>query len=202
MAALEEGLISPESTIYDPGVFKLGDREFKNAKDAVFGPLQLRRALTVSSDVFFYELGAQANSKGPIIQDWARRLGIGRRTGIDIPGEFAGLVPDAEWRNEGYDEYLKCAKKANVKPVTREALYACGGIERPWAQGDNVNLAVGQGDLQATPLQLAVAYSAIINDDGRVPRPHLGLEIQDGAGRTLQEIRKPPARRVDSAPES
>jgi penicillin-binding protein 2 len=196
MAALEEGLITPSSTIVDSGVFKLGDREFKNAKDAVYGPLQLRRALTVSSDVFFYELGAQANGKGPILQDWARRLGIGRKTGIDIPGEFAGLVPDAEWRNQGYDDYLKCAKKAKVTPGTQEALYACGGIERPWSTGDNVNLAVGQGDLQATPLQLATAYSTVANG-GRAVRPHLGSAVEDGAGRLVQQIRKPPRRRID-----
>jgi penicillin-binding protein 2 len=176
MAALEEGLITPSSTIVDSGVFKLGDREFKNAKDAVYGPLQIRRALTVSSDVFFYELGSLANGKGPILQDWARKLGIGRKTGIDIPGEFPGLVPDAEWRNQGYDDYLKCAKKAKVTPGTQAALYACGGIERPWSTGDNVNLAVGQGDLQATPLQLATAYSTVANG-GRVVRPHLGQAV-------------------------
>jgi penicillin-binding protein 2 len=196
MAALEEGLITPSSTIVDSGVFKLGTGEFKNAKDAVFGPLQLRRALTVSSDVFFYELGAQANGKGPIIQDWARRLGIGRKTGIDIPGEFAGLVPDAEWRNHGYDEYLKCTKKANVTRGSTEALYACGGIERPWTPGDNVNLAVGQGDLQATPLQLATAYSTVANG-GRVVRPHLGQAVEDGQGRLVQQIRKPARRKVE-----
>jgi penicillin-binding protein 2 len=162
----------------------------------VFGPLQLRRALTVSSDVFFYELGAQANGKGPIIQDWARKLGIGRRTGIDIPGEFAGLVPDAEWRNQGYDDYLKCAKKAKVPVGTQEALYACGGIERPWSAGDNVNLAVGQGDLQATPLQLATAYSTLANG-GRVVRPHLGQAVEDGAGRLVQQIRMRPRRQVE-----
>jgi len=196
MAALEEGLITPNSTIVDTGVFKLGDREFENAKDAVFGPLQLRRALTVSSDVFFYELGAQANGKGPIIQDWARRLGIGRKTGIDIPGEFPGLVPDAKWRNDGYDEYLKCTKKAKVTPGTTQALYACGGIERQWSTGDNVNLAVGQGDLQATPLQLATAYSTVANG-GRVVRPHLGQAVEDGSGRLVQQIRKRPRRNVE-----
>jgi penicillin-binding protein 2 len=196
MAALQEGLITPSSTIVDSGVFKLGDREFKNAKDAVFGALQLRRALTVSSDVFFYELGAQANGKGPIIQEWARRLGIGRRTGIDIPGEFAGLVPDSEWRNKGYDEYLKCTKKAKVTAGTQAALYACGGIERPWSTGDNVNLAVGQGDLQATPLQLATAYSTVANG-GRVVRPHLGQAVEDGQGRLVQQIRTPARRKVD-----
>jgi penicillin-binding protein 2 len=196
MAALEEGIITPSSTIVDGGVFKLGDREFKNAKDAVFGPLNLSAALKVSSDVFFYNLGAEANARGPIIQDWARRLGIGRRTGIDIPGEFAGLVPDADWRNEGYDEYLDCTKKAKVEPSSQPALFACGGVDRPWSGGDNVNLAVGQGDLQATPLQLATAYSTIANG-GRAVRPHVGQAVEDGDGRLVEEIRKPARRRLD-----
>jgi penicillin-binding protein 2 len=195
MAALESGIITPSSTIVDAGVFTLGTQQFKNARGAVNGPLQLASALKVSSDVFFYELGARANARGPIIQEWARRLGLGRRTGIDIPGEFPGLVPDAKWRDEGYDKYLKCTKKAHVPVGTEKALYACGGIERPWSAGDNVNLAVGQGDLQTTPLQLATAYSTIANG-GRVVRPHLGLAVEDGAGRLVQEIRTPPRRRV------
>ena len=196
MAALQEGLITPSSTIVDSGVFKLGPQEFRNAKGAVNGALQLVSALKVSSDVFFYELGARADARGPIIQDWARKLGIGRRTGIDIPGEFAGLVPDRAWRDKGYDLYLKCAKKFKVPVGTQAALYKCGGIERPWSTGDNVNLAVGQGDLQATPLQLAEAYTTIVNG-GRVVRPHLGQAVEDGEGRLIEEIRKPARRKVD-----
>ncbi|MBA2637366.1 MAG: hypothetical protein H0U79_03935 [Solirubrobacterales bacterium] len=67
---------------------------------------------------------------------------------------------------------------------------------RPWTVGDNVNLAVGQGDLQASPLQMAVAYAAVANG-GRVPRPHIGLEVEDGRGRLLQRIERDPARRID-----
>ena len=202
VAAMDEGILTPGRIIVDDGTFELGGREFKNAQDAVYGAISLVRALQVSSDVFFYTLGFEADARGPIIQQWARRLGIGRVTGIDLPGEFAGLVPDREWRDEGYSEYRRCVRRENVAAGTTEALFACGGIERPWSAGDNVNLSVGQGDLQATPLQMAVAYAAILNEDGRVPRPHLGLEIQDGAGRTLQEIRKSPARRVEIAPEA
>ncbi len=196
MAALEEGAITASSTIVDDGEFELGDRVFKNAQDASYGALQLPGALTVSSDVFFYELGLQLNGQGPVLQEWARRLGAGRRTGIDIPGEFGGLIPDSEWRNEGYEKYLKCAKKAKVEAGTTEALFACGGIERPWTAGDNVNLAVGQGDLQATPLQLATAYATLAKGDGRVVRPHLGQQVEDGQGRLVEEIRTPIRRRV------
>jgi penicillin-binding protein 2 len=196
MAALQEGLITPSSTIVDTGEFKLGPQVFRNAKNAVNGPLQLVSALKVSSDVFFYELGARADARGAVIQDWARKLGIGRKTGIDIPGEFAGLVPDRKWRDKGYDAYYKCTKKEHVAVMSQAALYKCGGIDRAWSTGDNVNLAVGQGDLQATPLQLAEAYSTIVND-GRVVRPHLGQAVEDGEGRLVQEISRPSRRHVD-----
>jgi penicillin-binding protein 2 len=198
-AAVDSGIITPSTVLVDGGVFEYGGREFKNAGDAVFGSLALSRALQVSSDVFFYKLGAAANERGPIIQEWARKLSFGAPTGIDLPGEYGGLVPDAKWRNSEYDKYLKCAKKAKVPTGTTEALYACGGIERGWSGGDNVNLAVGQGDLQATPLQLATAYAAIANG-GRVVTPHLGKQVEDGAGRQLEEIRKPAKRRVDIDP--
>ena len=75
------------------------------------------------------------------------------------------------------------------------ALYKCGGIERPWTTGDNVNLAVGQGDLQATPLQVAVAYSALANN-GTIVRPHLGAAIEDGNGVPIQELAAKPKRKV------
>jgi penicillin-binding protein 2 len=199
LAAVHEGIITPSTPLSDPGVFRYGGREFRNARDAAYGTLALPRALQVSSDVFFYQLGAAANERGPVIQDWARKLSFDEPTGIDLPGEYGGLVPDARWRNSEYEEYVKCAKKAKVPTGTTEALYACGGIERGWSGGDNVNLAVGQGDLQATPLQLAVAYAAIANG-GKVVRPHLGMQIEDGAGRQLEEIRKPAKRRVDIDP--
>jgi penicillin-binding protein 2 len=201
MAALESGVITPTDTIVDDGAFELGDRQFRNAKGAVFGALQMPRALTVSSDIFFYELGLRMNGEGPVLQQWARRLGVGRRTGIDIPGEFGGLVPDSEWRDQGYKDYVKCTKRANVTPGTTQALFECGGIERPWSAGDNVNLAVGQGDLQATPLQLATAYATIANG-GKVVRPHLGKQVEDGAGRLVEELRTPIRRRVDFDPAS
>ena len=199
VAALESGVISPTTTLYDNGTYTLGTQVRRNAQGASYGALQLPRALTVSSDVFFYQLGEQLSYKGPVLQEWARRLGLGRKTGIDIPGEFDGLIPDREWRDKGYDAYRKCAKKEHVPEGTTAALYKCGGIERPWSTGDNVSLAVGQGDLQATPLQLAEAYSTIVNG-GKVVRPHLGMKIEDGQGRLVEELRTPIRRRVHIDP--
>jgi penicillin-binding protein 2 len=189
MAALESGIIDAGDIINDTGTYKLGTQTYQNARKASFGPIDIVQALKVSSDIFFYELGARANDH-PVIQQWARRLGLGRRTGIDLPGEYSGLVPDADWRDTGYKKYLRCAKKAGVTPGTSQALFACGGIEKPWTPGDNVNLAVGQGDLQATPLQLATVYSTIVNG-GTVVRPHLGAAIEDGAGRLVEQMRVP-----------
>ena len=195
MAALEEGILTPTQTIFDDGEFKLGPQTFKNARDARYGLLNLSQALKVSSDVFFYTLGDRANPRGPIIQRWARKLGLGNRTGIDIPGEFDGLLPDSRWRDAGYARYQKCVKREKVPAQTFAALQKCGGIERPWSTGDNVNLSVGQGDLQATPLQMAVAYSAIANG-GRVVRPHLAASVEDGLGRAVEEFRTTAKRHV------
>src|SRR5829696_3580625 len=108
-AAVDNGVITPSTVLNDPGVFEYGGREFKNAGDAVFGSLALPRALQVSSDVFFYKLGAAANAHGAVIQDWARRLSFGKPTGIDLPGEYGGIVPDRKWRNSEFAKYRKCA---------------------------------------------------------------------------------------------
>jgi penicillin-binding protein 2 len=181
-AGLEGGLIDPDTPISDPGSLNVGGTVFKNAGGAVNGVIALRQALSVSSDVFFYKLGLEANGEGDGlgIQRWARRLGFGRKTGIDLPNELAGLVPSPKWR-----------AKAN-----REGI----GDGRPWSSGDNINLSVGQGDLQANPLQLAVAYATVANG-GRVVTPHLGKRIEDADGRVLQELPSRGRRRVDIEPE-
>jgi penicillin-binding protein 2 len=195
LAALDSGILGINEPITDNGSFQLGDRTLRNARGASYGTIGLSTALMKSSDVFFYHLGARANDRGPVIQRWARRLGLEKRTGIDLPGEFAGLVPDRSWRDRGYRKYARCVKREDVPAGTSEALLKCGGIERPWSLGDNVNLSIGQGDLQATPLQMAVAYSAIANG-GTVVRPHLGKVIEDGGGSMVEELRHPPRRKL------
>ena len=179
-AALEGGLITPDTVQYDPGYLKVGGVTFKNAEGAVGGALSLRRALTISNDVFFYKLGLAANGSGngKLIQRWAARYGLGRYTGIDIPAEQPGLVPSPEWRNR---------------------LFKKGQTDRPWSVGDNINLAVGQGDVQVSPLQLAVAYATLANG-GTVVRPHVGQRIEDSSGRVIQEFRPRPRRRIRLQP--
>jgi penicillin-binding protein 2 len=180
-AALQGGLITPDTALFDGGSLKVGGQTFENAGGVSHGALALRQALTVSSDVFFYRLGLEANGSGDglLIQEWAHRLGLGQRTGIDLPQEVPGVVPTPRWRNRLYRKHV---------------------LDRPWAPGDNVNLAVGQGDLQADPLQMAVAYAAIANG-GRVLTPRIGLRIEDSSGRALQQLQAPPARRLGVKPE-
>lgn len=204
MAALETGTRSAEDVISDGGVFKLGDQEFKNAGDAVNGAIDLRKAMEVSSDVYFYQLGAKLNNlRGQVLQTWARKLGIGRRTGIDLPGEFKGLVPDKQWRRDLAEAERSCRRKKKVSQTANVYVAAAAGCGisdmRPWSAGDNVNLSVGQGDLQATPLQLATAYTTLANG-GRRLKPHLGLEINDSQGRAIQRIESEGTTKVDFDP--
>ncbi|HEV2075563.1 MAG TPA: penicillin-binding protein 2 [Thermoleophilaceae bacterium] len=195
-AALEEGILGLSETLVDDGGHTNG-QFFSNAGGASYGPLQLPRALQVSSDDFFYQLGDRANSSGDgqAIQKWAARFGFGKPTGIDLPGESGGLVPSPEWRNQLYRE-----STSEDSPGGEEVVAAQGETDRGWSVGDNINLAIGQGDLQATPLQLAVAYAAVANG-GTVVEPHLGLEIQDPEGRPVQQIEPEGVRTLDIDPE-
>jgi penicillin-binding protein 2 len=180
LAALDAGELTPSEIIVDDGLYKVGEQEYRNAGDAINGPLALRDALKVSSDVFFYTLGGRLGEVidqdgDEYIQDWAKDLGLGDTTGLDVPGEALGRVPTPEWRDE---------------------LFAEGNTDRPWSVGDNINLSVGQGDLLAAPLQLAVAYAALGND-GTVVTPHVGLRAEDPDGQVVQEIAPPPVREVE-----
>jgi penicillin-binding protein 2 len=165
LAALENGVITPNSVIDDPGELCVGGECFHNAEAASYGALTLVPALEVSDDVFFYTLGLDMWKTGEL-QQWAHQLGIGRPAGLDIPVNTNGLLPTRHWRDQLFKE---------------------GETERPWSAGDNIQLATGQGDLQTNPLQMAVAYAALGNG-GTIVTPHLGMEIEDAAGRVLKEF--------------
>ncbi|MFL5908465.1 MAG: penicillin-binding protein 2 [Solirubrobacterales bacterium] len=180
-AALQNHLISPNTVFNDTGSLRLdANLTLHNAGKAVYGPVTMTDALKVSSDIYFYNLGlkAKASKGGGQIQDWARKYGLGQKTGIDLPAEVDGLIPTPAWRNRLYHEKL---------------------TDRPWSVGDNVNLAVGQGDLEADPLQMAVAYAALGNG-GTVVTPHLGDQVESVTGKVLEEIRPAPRRHLDISP--
>jgi penicillin-binding protein 2 len=194
LAGLEKGLITPGTVINDPGCIEIGVIERCNARDQAYGSVDLARAIQVSSDVYFYKLGASAFSAGgQVIQRYARKLGFDRPTGIDLPGEDGGTIPDTAWRRKINATEIECRRKKKL-PLTGFA--GCGISDlREYDLGDNASLAVGQGDMQATPLQLAVAYAAIANK-GKVVVPHLGLQIERANGELVQRIERDPARRV------
>jgi penicillin-binding protein 2 len=178
IAALESGNLQLSESIEDTGQLVVGGQVFKNAGEAANGTVSLVSALEVSSDVFFYTLGLRMWDGGQL-QHWAHALGIGRPTGIDLPGTEEGLLPSQHWRNQLYRE---------------------GETERPWSAGDNIQLATGQGDLQTNPLQMAVAYATLANG-GTVVTPHVGLQVDDAAGRVLKEFGPKPRRHIHIDPE-
>ena len=183
LAALDDKLITPGAIYNDTGELKLDVLTLHNAGDAIYGPINMSDAFKVSSDLYFYNLGVEADvetGRGGPIQSWARDLGLGEPTGIDLPAEVDGLVPSPAWRNRLYREGL---------------------TDRPWTAGDNINLSVGQGDLQADPLQMAVAYAALANG-GQVLRPHLAEQVESVTGQVLEEVRPAPKTQVDISQEA
>ncbi len=196
MAALEAGVLSPNEALGAGSYIQVGGQgqRFYNAGHADFGALGLVEALKVSSDTYFFEVGERAN-RGPIIQQEAHKLGIGRPSGIDLPSEFPGVVPDAAWRKKQNEAQEKCEHSKHAHPCQIVAEI------KPWTIGENMNLAVGQGDLLTDPLQMAVAYSTLANafthgGEGWSPTPHLGKEIDEANGGLLQSLSFPAARHV------
>jgi len=194
VAALESGVITPDETFNDTGCLQIGARAkidvACNAGSVANGSVNLRTALEVSSDTYFYNLGLKLyHAPGLPLQSWAHKLGIGRKTGIDLPYEETGTLPDPAWVRQMNRRELACRKKHHRQSC------GIGSGEAVWLPGNETQLAVGQGDLQATPLQMAVAYSTIITD-GNVPKPHLAAEIDDARG-VVQTFQPGPRRHVD-----
>jgi penicillin-binding protein 2 len=179
IAGLEELPITPYTTFFCDGSFKppiATDKTVWNcwALDG-HGNLDMVQALTQSCDVYFYNLGYLFyQADGSPLADWAVRLGMGKTTGIDVPGEVAGRVPTPDWRRS----YFKTE------------------VDKLWTPGNSINLSIGQGDLEVTPLQLAVTYAAIANG-GYVVTPHVGKEIVDPQGKMVRDFQAAKPRKVD-----
>jgi penicillin-binding protein 2 len=189
MGTLEAGVINPTEGLGAGQCISVSTEQFCNAGKADYGAVGLVEALKVSSDTYFFQAGELANSHGNVIQREAHKLGVGEQTGIDLPSEITGLVPDRAWRAQVARQELRCEKRRHIS--------SCGISDgRPWSVGDNMHLAVGQGDLLTSPLQMAVAYSTLANaftngGNGWVVRPHLGMEIDAAQGRLVQSLSFP-----------
>ncbi len=143
-AALEEGVISPSTTFYCPGHLRIYNRVFHCNVPGGHGIVDVRRALAMSCNVFFYQVGVRLEIDR--IAAWAKRMGLGAPTGVDLPHEAAGLMPSPEWKRR--------VQKA------------------PWYPGETVSVAIGQGQVSATPIQMA-RVAAVIANGGNLVTPHL-----------------------------
>jgi penicillin-binding protein 2 len=215
LAALGAGLITP-STLQGAGSsFTIGSgaqaESFRNSGGADYPNVDLVNALAESVDTYFYPLGASANvatGDGGAIQAEARKLGLGGSPGIDLPGGgFAGIVPDANWVVASNKQYVaQSCDGSRPKPAYAHdqlAINGCalGYLNPPWTVGQNIQLATGQGFFEATPLQMAIAYSAIFNN-GTVWSPRIGEEILSPSGKVVQQLPPPQKQRqiyIDSS---
>jgi penicillin-binding protein 2 len=176
-AALSAGIITPSTPLLCSGSFALGDTIFHNVEAGINEYMSLPTALEQSCDTWFYRLGANVwahdpRAQGTLIQSWARKLGLGKEPPIDLTGATAGYLPGPGRRFEQRFGF-------------------------PWTEGQTINLAIGQGALQVSPLQLAVAYSALING-GTVVRPHVGEAMIRNGVRHV--IHSKPVRRLHLSP--
>ncbi|WP_037675597.1 penicillin-binding protein 2 [Streptomyces griseus] len=185
--------------------YSVGGQVFKNFEGENFGPISLGRALEVSCDTVFYGLADREwkrdggiNPKKGEPKDYfykaAHQFGLGKETGIDLPNEVTGRVPDRAWK-EAYwkankDAWCKSGKK-NGSYVEKIAYENCleGNKMR---EGDSINYSIGQGDTLVTPIQEAAIYGALANG-GTMYQPTIGKAIVSADGRTVQEI-KPKAK--------
>lgn len=158
VAGLEEGIIDENTTFYCNGKKRIGNRDFRCWREGGHGRVNIHKALVESCDVFFYELSLKL---GPDkIAEYARKFGFGEKTGIGLPGELSGNVPDSKWKKIKY--------------------------KQSWYDGDTLPFGIGQGYLTVTPLQLALAYTAFANG-GTLFKPVIVKEIETNDGKIIQE---------------
>jgi penicillin-binding protein 2 len=144
-AALESGKYSPDAVLPTYPYVQVGGIQFWDWNRAGFGPLGFTGAMAWSCDTFFYQVAMRLG--GPTLIEMTRRFGFGRKTGFELSAEeSAGLVPDNSWKQENLD--------------------------MDWVIGDSINMSIGQGFLQATPLQVAIMFAVVANGGYRVT-PHL-----------------------------
>jgi penicillin-binding protein 2 len=149
LAALEEGVVGPGHQAYCPGFMTLGNHRFHCWRRGGHGWMAMVDALAQSCDVYFYDISRRIGVDK--IAEMANRFGLGRRTGIDLPGESPGLMPTRAW------------KQAN--------------LGTPWQPGETLVVSIGQGYVLATPLQLAVMAARIANG-GKAVRPRLTVRVR------------------------
>ena len=162
-AALQEGVITPDFKVHCVGGATFYGRPFKCWKKGGHGTMDLRHAIEQSCNVYFYTIGNMTGIDK--IHKWATLLGLGEKSGIDLPNEVQGLVPSPEWKQQ----YRK----------------------EKWYAGETVSVSIGQGSVSLTPVSMAV-YAATLANGGTRVTPHLLKAVDDGTG--WKPVPPPPPR--------
>jgi penicillin-binding protein 2 len=189
LAAMQEHVLSPYSTLPCTSMYTAGrDKQvFRNWDPNVNAAMTLPTALGASCDTYFYGVGDAfyklPPERGQPLQAWAKRLGFGHPTGIDVGQEEGGLVPTIAWKRKRW---------------------ADNEVEKLWKPGDSIQLAIGQKDLLVTPLQMATFYSFIANG-GKLVKPHVASRVEEptvGSGQPIvrRSLTPPPPRSLNVDP--
>jgi len=172
LAALTTGKRTPQQTISDPGYFQFGNHRFRDDAEFGHGSVDMYKSIVVSCDTYYYVL---ANDMGiDAIAKFMARLGFGSRTGIDLTGEAAGILPSQEWKMQRF--------------------------KQKWFPGETVSIGIGQGYNAYTPLQLALAIATVAND-GVMFRPHVVDYVEDIRTKARTVVEPKPLRNLDLNPE-
>ncbi|AGL02647.1 penicillin-binding protein 2 [Desulfoscipio gibsoniae] len=222
-AILENEIVDPEHKMPDPGYYRLGQGIFRDWKLDGHGMVDMRKALEVSCDTYFYQYGRMAGVDA--IASMAREFGLGEKTGIKLPGEMSGLVPTPEWKYElvksmliaGYDDFAQVRKlNEQIEKATSESrkqqLQKLRDEELNkqlkkyewklnWQQYETVNMSIGQGDNTYTIMQLA-AYVAAIANNGTLYRPYMVERIVSPDGKVIEDFKPEVNRKVNVSPEN
>jgi len=211
-SALRTGQITTQSTLPCPASWGWGKRNW-NARNE--GRMDLAVALMRSCDTFFYELAynrwlteeRELDAGNDVEETYAavaREFGFDDPTGIDLPAERGGLVPDRAWKQWYWDQTKdhSCAEAERATPGSyyRKLMSELCNEGFVWRGGDPVNASIGQGDIQATPLQLASAYATVANG-GTVWWPHLGKTIRSADGERVEQVAPKVVRTIEAPPE-
>ena len=178
IAAMQAHLVTPNTPLLCSPTYTAYGQPFHNWTPLINQWVDLRTALAMSCDTYFYRLGDDffklPSDRGHLLQGWANRLGLGETTGIDIGGEISGLMPTPEWR----------CKQFGGPPCK-------GYVDRIWKPGYSIQLAIGQGDLLVTPLQMTRFYALIANG-GKLVTPHLAEDVEQSGshGQPLRVLRR------------
>ena len=171
IAGLEEGVIDPDARINDPGFYFFGNRAFRDWKKGGHGSVDLHRAIVESCDVYFYQLGPRLGIDR--IAKWAHAFGLGAKTGVALDDERSGTIPSTEWKRKRF--------------------------RQPWYPGETVSVAIGQGYVTVTPLQL-VNMMATLANGGTLYRPRIVDKVESVNNGVVREYGPEIIRKIELKP--